>query len=166
MIPIISVVGWSNSGKTTLICKIIPYLREKGYRVATVKHDRHGFDWDQPGKDTYMHRQAGAVATAISSPRRFTLVKELEEELSLEEIASLVGGVDLLITEGYKFGDKPKLEVFRRETAKDFKLVSLPQNLFAVASDYPFKVEGVPLFDLDDARKIAELIEEKFLKAP
>ncbi len=163
MIPIISVVGWSNSGKTTLICKIIPYLREMGYRVATVKHDRHGFDWDHPGKDTYLHRQAGAVISSISSPSRFALVMELEEELGLEEIASMVKGVDLIITEGYKFGPMPKLEVFRKETAQKFELVSPQEDLFAIASDYPFEVEGVPLFDLDNARGMAELIENKFL---
>lgn len=164
MIPIISVVGWANSGKTTLICKIIPHLKKKGYRVATLKHDRHGFDWDEPGKDTYLHREAGADITAISSPRRFALVKELQEELTLEEIASQMVGVDLIITEGYKYAHKPKLEVFRKKKDENYELVSPREELFALATDCPYQVEGIPLFNLEEAKEIADLIEEKFLK--
>ncbi len=163
MIPIISVVGWSNSGKTTLICKLIPELNRRGYRVATVKHDVHGFDWDQPGKDTWLHRKAGAAVSAISSPRRFALVRELDRELSLEEIAGTIKDVDIIITEGYKFGNKPKLEVFRKERAKKMELVSPLEDLFALASDYSFDVQGITVFDLEDAVGIVNVIEEKFL---
>ena len=163
MIPIISVVGWSNSGKTTLICKLIPELNRRGYRVATVKHDVHGFDWDQPGKDTWLHRKAGAAVSAISSPKRFAIVRELDRELSLVEMTDTVKDVDLIITEGYKFGDKPKLEVFRKETAKKLELASPIKDLFAVASDYPFDINEVTVFDLEDAVGIVNVIEKKFL---
>lgn len=164
MIPIISVVGWSNSGKTTLICKLIPELNRRGYKVATIKHDVHSFDWEQPGKDTWLHRKAGAAVSAISSPRRFAMVRELKEELSLEDIVGIIKGIDLIITEGYKSGDKPKLEVFRKEHAEKMELVSPPEHLFAVASDYPFELKGIPLFDLEDVVGIVDIIQKTFLE--
>lgn len=164
MIPVISVVGWSNTGKTTLICKLIPQLKKRGYKTATVKHHRESFDMDRPGKDTWLHRQAGAVVSAISSPQRFAYVRELEEELSLEEIVKDIQGVDLIITEGYKFGDRPKLEVFRKEAAKKMELISSPPELFAAATDHIFNLPGVSQFDLEDAVGMVDLIEQRFLK--
>lgn len=164
MIPVISVVGWSNTGKTTLICKLISELKKRGYRTATIKHHGKNSDIEQPGKDTWLHRRAGAVVSVVSSPQRFALVRELEKELLLEEIIEEIQGVDLIITEGYKFGDKPKLEVFRKEAAGDMKLISSPPELFAVASDHTFDLPEVPQFDLDDAAGMVDIIEKKFLK--
>ena len=164
MIPVISVVGWSNTGKTTLICKLIPELKKRGYKTATIKHHGKSFEIDRPGKDTWLHRQAGAVISAISSPERFALVRELEEERPLEEIIKDIRGVDLIITEGYKFGDKPKLEVFRKEAAKKMELISSPPELFAAATDYTFPLPEVSQFDLEDVVGMVNLIEHRFLK--
>lgn len=164
MIPVISVVGWSNTGKTTLICKLIPELKKRGYKTATIKHHGKSFEIDQVGKDTWLHRKAGAVISAISSPERFALVRELEEERPLNEIIKDIQGVDLIIAEGYKFGEQPKLEVFRKGAARKMELISSPPELFAAATDYTFVHLEVPQFDLDDVVGLVNLIEQQFLK--
>lgn len=160
-VSIVSVVGKSGSGKTTFLEKLLPELKRRGYRVATVKHDVHGFDIDQPGKDTWRHAQAGAEAVVISSPRRFALIQRLDEEMPLDEIASYVRGVDIIITEGYKRGDKPKIEISRR--AKSTELICAEEELIAVVTDQRFPLD-VPHFGLDDVAGVADLLEDKFLK--
>ena len=114
MIPIVSVVGKSNAGKTTLLEKLIPELKRRGYRVATVKHDAHSFEMDEPGKDTWRHRQAGADVVVISSKDKMAMIRRVDEELSLLEIADTITGVDIILTEGFKRGPAPKIEVSRR----------------------------------------------------
>ncbi len=161
-VPIISVVGKSNTGKTTLLEKLIVELKRRGYRLATVKHDAHGFDIDQPGKDSWRHAQAGSDSVVISSSHKLALIRRLDEEMSLDQIAELVSDVDLILTEGYKRGDKPKIEVSRRERSSE--LICAEEELVAIATDQPFAV-NVPQFDLDDAVGIIDLLEEKFLKA-
>ncbi len=158
MPPIISVVGRSDAGKTTFLEKLIPALKDRGLRVAVVKHDSHGFEMDRPGKDTWRLRQAGADAVMISSPNQMALIRSgLPRELSLDELATLVGdAVDLVLTEGYKSGDKIKIEVSRRVIA-DGELLCGPQELLAVVSDGPRPV-AVPQFDLEDAAGVADLI--------
>ncbi|MDR3541346.1 MAG: molybdopterin-guanine dinucleotide biosynthesis protein B [Desulfosporosinus sp.] len=159
-IPVISIVGGkSNSGKTTLLEKIIREAKSRGWRVATLKHDAHGFEMDQPGKDTWHHAQAGADVVAISSPRRIAVLESVAEEQSLDEVLARIQGVDVIFTEGYKHGDKPKIEVFR--SAVNQELFSKPEELLAIASDIPFD-NGIPCFGLDDAPGICDLIEEKF----
>ncbi len=153
MIPIISVVGKSNVGKTTLLVKLLPELKKRGYRIATVKHDVHGFSIDQPGKDTWKHAQAGADTVVISSPRKIAIMENVEKEKTLDEIAEKLDHIDLIITEGYKRQDKPKIEVFR----------SVISDTFAVVTDQPLGV-GVPEFAADDSTGIVDLIEELFLK--
>jgi molybdopterin-guanine dinucleotide biosynthesis protein B len=160
-VSIVSVVGKSGSGKTTFLEKLLPELKRRGYRVATVKHDVHGFDIDQPGKDTWRHAQAGAEAVVISSPRRFALIQRLDEEMPLDEIASYVRGVDIIITEGYKRGDKPKIEISRR--AKSTELICAEEELIAVVTDQRFPLD-VPHFGLEDVAGVADLLEDKFLK--
>lgn len=164
--PVISFVGRSNSGKTTLIEKVIPALRRRGLRVATVKHDVHGFEMDHPGKDTWRHAQAGAEAVIIASPQKLALIRQLREELPLDEVLSYLPAVDLIITEGYKTGDKPKIEVFQAGHS-DRLLTSVEQGLFAVAASGPLPVgvePGVPVFDWNDVEGLCDLIVARFLR--
>lgn len=159
-VPIISVVGKSGSGKTTFLEKLLPELKRRGYRVATVKHDIHGFDIDHPGKDTWRHAKAGADAVVISSPRRLALIQHLDEEMSLDEIARYIQGVDIVITEGYKRGGKPKIEVSR--CVRSTELICDKEELIAIVTDQTFPL-NVPHFDLGDAAGVAELLEQQFL---
>ena len=115
MIPIISIVGKSDSGKTTLLEKLVPELTRRGYRIATIKHDVHGFEVDQEGKDSWRHKQAGAHTVVISSPNKIALIRDVEKDLNLEEIRErLIQDVDLILSEGYKKDVQPKIEVFRK----------------------------------------------------
>ncbi len=158
MPPVISVVGRSDAGKTTFLEKLIPELKALGIRVAVVKHDRHGFEMDHPGKDTWRLRRAGADAVMISASNQMALIRSgLERELSLDELAALLEDVvDVVLTEGYKSGDKPKIEVSRRAVA-DGQLLCDEDELLAVVSDHPHAVR-VPQFDLADARGVAALL--------
>jgi molybdopterin-guanine dinucleotide biosynthesis adapter protein len=169
MIPIVSIVGKSDSGKTTLIEKLLPELTSRGYRVATVKHDTHGFEVDREGKDSWRHKRAGAHTVVISSPNKVALIRDVERDLNLDEIrAKLIRDVDLIISEGYKRGDQPKVEVFRKEVHKEL-LCTAEDKLIAIASNQTFDI-GVPCYDLEDMKGLAEFIIERFLspgkKAP
>ncbi|MDN5327008.1 MAG: molybdopterin-guanine dinucleotide biosynthesis adapter protein [Moorella sp. (in: firmicutes)] len=159
-IPVISVVGKSDAGKTTLLIKLLPELKRRGYRVATIKHDTHGFDIDRPGKDTWRHAEAGADVVAISSPTKMALIEKVEREMPLDAIAGRIQNVDLIITEGYKRGDKPKIEVHR--AAAGGELLCGPEELLAVATDEPLDIDA-PCYDLDDAAGLVDLIEARVL---
>ena len=160
MIPIISIVGKSDAGKTTLIEKIIVELKRRNYRVATIKHDAHQFEIDHPGKDSYRHFHAGADWTVIGSPARLAMVRRLDRELTLDEIAATLSDVDVILTEGYKREAKLRIEVSRR--AHTTELISAPSELLAVAADYPIEL-GVPVFDLNDAASLVDFIEREVL---
>ncbi len=163
MIPIISIVGKSDSGKTTLIEKLVPKLTRRGYRVATVKHDVHGFEVDREGKDSWRHKQAGAHTVVISSPKKAALIRDVERDLSLAEIREkLIRDVDLILSEGYKSDVQPKIEIFRRERHQEL-LCGTEDNLIAIVSDQTFNV-GVPCFDLEDMKGLSDFIEKEFLK--
>jgi len=163
MIPIISIVGKSDSGKTTLIEKLLPELTRRGYRVATVKHDVHGFEVDREGKDSWRHKQAGAHTVVISSPQKVAVIRDVEKDLTLEEIREkLIQDVALILSEGYKKDVQPKIEVFRKEKHQKL-LCTTEDHLVAIASDRAFDV-GVPCFDLDDMNGLAGFIEEAFLR--
>ncbi len=163
MIPIVSVVGKSDAGKTTLLEKIIPELTRRGYRVATVKHDVHGFDIDREGKDSWRHKKAGARQTIIASPRKVAVIEDVEKDHDLSEIRDrYVRDVDIILTEGYKGNPHPKIEVSRAEMNREL-LCTKEDNLVAIASNRCLDI-GVPCFDIDDAAGIADLIAEKFLQ--
>ena len=160
MPPIVSVVGRSDSGKTTFLEKLIPALKARGLRLAVVKHDSHGFEMDRPGKDTWRLREAGADAVMISSPNQLALIRRgLEREATLDELAEMVEGhVDLVLTEGYKSGNKPKIEV-SREVIMGGELLCTREELLAVVADGPRPIE-VPQFGLEDADQVADLLVE------
>ena len=162
-IPIVSIVGKSNSGKTTLLEKIIPELVKRGYRVATIKHNLHGFDIDHEGKDSYRHKKAGAHTTIVSSPHQLALIQDVDHNYSLDEIRDrYIKNVDIILTEGYKGNPFPKIEVFRKALKRPL-LCAKEDNLFAVAADTKLDID-VPCFDINDAKSIVDLIENKFLK--
>jgi molybdopterin-guanine dinucleotide biosynthesis protein B len=162
MPPIVSVVGKSGSGKTTLIVKLILELKRRGYRVGTVKHAAHGFDVDRQGKDSWRHKEAGAETVIVASAHRIC-VEKLGDFDSLEFIEPYTKDVDLVLTEGYKKEDKPKIEIFRSE--KHREPLRLKENqLVAFVTDanapiYP----TVPRFGLDDVTALADLLEAVFL---
>ncbi len=167
MIPAFSVVGKSNSGKTTLIEKLVTELKRRGYRVGTVKHDVHGFEVDHEGKDTWRHRQAGADVVVIASPDKMAMIESLSGELPLGDILARVRGVDLIVTEGFKRGPLPKLEVLRSARSRELLCAEDPQ-LFAIASDVPLNgtaAAAAPVFEWNDATGLVDLIERRFLGA-
>ena len=164
MIPIISIVGKSDSGKTTLIEKLVPELTGRGYRVATVKHDMHGFEVDREGKDSWRHKQAGAHTVVISSPQKLALIRDVEKDFTLDEIRrKWIQDVDLILSEGYKRDIQPKIEIFRKEKHKKL-LCTKKDNLIAVVSNRKFRV-GVPCFDLEDMGSLASFIEKEILRS-
>ncbi len=164
MIPIISIVGKSDSGKTTLIEKLVPVLTQRGYRVATVKHDVHGFEVDREGKDSWRHKQAGAHTVVISSPNKVALIRDVEKDLTLDEIrGKMILDVDLILSEGYKKDVQPKIEIFRKEKHKEL-LCAKEDHLVAIVSNQKFNV-GVPCFDLDDMEGLSNFVEKEFLKS-
>jgi molybdopterin-guanine dinucleotide biosynthesis adapter protein len=161
---IIGLAGWSGSGKTTLVTSVIPVLVGRGLKVATVKHAHHDFDTDQPGKDSWLHRRAGASEVAIVSSRRWAIVHELgdEPEPPLAEILAKLGPVDLVIVEGFKRHSHPKLEVFRAAVGKP--LLHPDDNcIVAVATDAPLPQAEVPVLMLDDYAGVANVFEAEAL---
>jgi len=150
--------GWSGSGKTTLIEKLIPILVKRGLRVSLLKHAHHTFDVDQPGKDSYRHRHAGAAEVLVTSSRRWVLMHELRgaKEPAFDEQVKQLSPCDLLIVEGFKFAPIPKLEVWRAETGEALLHPNDP-HIVAVASDARVDTK-LPLLDLNDPAAIASFI--------
>lgn len=163
--PIVCIVGKKKSGKTTLLERLVPALAGLGVRVGTVKHDRHGFSMDHEGKDTWRHRRAGAETVCISSPNQLALIKTVEREPTLAELAeTFFADRDLVLTEGYYNSDQPKIEVFRPEAharplcaAED----AWSKKLMAVVTDADIDL-GVPRFSLDDGEGVARQLAEWF----
>ncbi len=164
MIPIVSIVGKSDSGKTTLIEKIVPELVRRGYRVATIKHDVHGFEIDKEGKDSWRHRRAGADAVILSSPTQMALIKRVDRDQTLAELRDRFGDdVDIMISEGFVRDVQPKIEVFRKEKHREL-LCGKDDQLVAVVANKRFDL-SVPCFDLDDGKGVTDLIEKNFLQS-
>jgi molybdopterin-guanine dinucleotide biosynthesis protein B len=156
---IIGLAGWSGSGKTTLITKLLPLLIGRGLRVSTLKHAHHGFDLDQPGKDSFFHRAAGATEVIISSAKRFAILHELrgEGEWDLPALLAKASPVDLILVEGFKRDPFPKLEIHRRANGKPLLHPDDP-HIVAVASDIALPQATVPMVDLNDIDAIAKVL--------
>ena len=164
MFPVVSIVGNSGVGKTTFLEKLIQELKGRGYRVAAIKHDAHNFQMDHPGKDTWRLGQAGSDIVLISAPHRLAMLEKVEEERTLGDLAAMVAGrVDMVLAEGYRGANKPKIEVSRRE--KGSELVSPREELLAIVSDQWFDLP-VPQFGLDKADAVADLLEATFGMRP
>jgi molybdopterin-guanine dinucleotide biosynthesis protein B len=159
---VLGIVGWSGSGKTTLITRLIPELTARGIRVATLKHAHHKFDVDQPGKDSYEHRKAGACEVIVSSARRWVQMHEVGDgaEATLPELLAKVSPCDLILVEGFKTGRHPKLEVFR-QAAGNPPLHPDDRRIVAIASDRPFPEAGIPVVDLNYIPAVADLVLQR-----
>jgi molybdopterin-guanine dinucleotide biosynthesis protein MobB len=163
--PVVCFVGRKNSGKTTLMEKVILGLKAAGYRVGAVKHDAHTFEIDYPGKDSFRFQAAGADTTVISSPRKTAVVLHHQEELPLESILErFVSGVDIVLLEGYKSSRFPKIEVHRKATGEPL-LHPIPPGLIAVATDEPVDAPA-PRFDIHDPDSLRGFIIEQYLGKP
>jgi len=156
---IIGLAGWSGSGKTTLVTKVIPCLIARGLKVSTIKHAHHGFDLDQPGKDSFFHRAAGATEVIISSAKRWAILHELrgEQEWDLAELVGKMSPVDLVLVEGYKRDAFPKLEIHRAANGKPL-IHPEDSHIIAIASDIALPAAKVPVIDLDDVEAIADTL--------
>lgn len=155
---IIGFAGWSGSGKTTLLARLIPALVARGKSVSSIKHAHHGFDVDQPGKDSHTHRSAGATEVLVGSARRWALIHELREERepSLRELLQRMSEVDLVLVEGFKRDTHPKIEIHRPSVGKPL-LQPDDVHIVAVASDGALHLP-VPILDLADTDAIADFV--------
>ncbi|WP_319823969.1 molybdopterin-guanine dinucleotide biosynthesis protein B [Thalassovita sp.] len=156
---IYGVTGWKNAGKTGLMERLVTEITDRGYSVSTVKHAHHDTDVDQPGRDSYRHRQAGATQVMLSSPRRWALMQELRDapEPALSELLTHLGPVDLVLIEGYKKETHQKVEAFRQENGKP-PLAARNPTIRAIATDTPGLKADLPEFDLNDTVAIADFI--------
>jgi molybdopterin-guanine dinucleotide biosynthesis protein B len=156
---VLGIAGWSGSGKTALIVKLLPLLVARGLRIATLKHAHHHFDVDQPGKDSYEHRKAGAAEVLISSSRRWAQMHELgaDPELTLAQLLRRVSPCDLILVEGFKTERHSKLEVFREAPGKS-PLYPEDPHIVAIASDRSLPGAGIPVVDLNDIEAIGDLV--------
>ena len=156
---VMGIVGWSGSGKTSLLVELLPILRERGLQVSTMKHAHHRFDVDKPGKDSFRHREAGASEVLVVTSSRWVLMHESREEPepSIEALIERMTPVDLLLIEGFKTHYHPKLEIHRESEGKPL-LCPQDREIVAVASDCPLPGLEVPLLDLNNPRAIAEFI--------
>jgi len=161
MPPVVSIVGKSKSGKTTFIEKLIGELKSRGYLVATIKHTPQGMTLDEQDKDSWRHLQAGSEATATISPDKMVLIRPMAKELTLDQIAHFFGEeYDILLTEGFKQGSAPKIEVHRREIGPPLGAI---KKLIAIATDEPLETK-TRQFSLQDVKGLADLLEEGFIK--
>lgn len=160
MPQIISIVGKSGSGKTTLIEKIIPELKRRGHKIGTLKHAYHGFDIDQKGKDSWRHKEAGADMVIVASPGKIAMVKDADSE-SLKYLKKYFHDMDIIIVEGYKRENQPKIEIFRSSSHKK-PLCGEDNNLIALVTDANIDLK-VPKFGLDEIDSLVDFIEKKFL---
>ena len=159
---IFGLAGWSGSGKTTLIVNLIPELVGRGLSVSTMKHAHHDFDIDQPGKDSYEHRQAGASEVIISASKRWALMHEVrnEGEPCVDDLIARLTPVDLLLVEGFKWHAHAKMEIHRPILGKPL-LQNDDPHIIAVASDQNIENLSVPVFDLNNIIGIADFIIKK-----
>ena len=165
--PVVSIVAKSGTGKTTLLEKLIAEMKRRGYKIGVVKHDAHRFEIDHEGKDSWRLTQAGANTMVISSSEKLAMVKKYppEEELSIDDtVRTYFQDVDLVLTEGFKKSNMPKIEVHRRERSQ--KLLcrdeDYDETLVAVASDSILDID-VPVYDINDTEGLCDLIIERYL---
>ncbi|MGY3533535.1 MULTISPECIES: molybdopterin-guanine dinucleotide biosynthesis protein B [Bradyrhizobium] len=155
---VIGLAGWSGAGKTTLLSRVIPHLLGRGLRVSVIKHAHHEFDVDIPGKDSWVHRQAGATEVLVSSTRRWALMHELRgaSEPRLPELLAKMAPVDLVVVEGFRREPVSKIEVYRAANGKPLLFPDDP-CVVGIASDVAVETT-LPIAHLDDIEDVAELM--------
>lgn len=164
MVPVVSFVGNSGVGKTTFLEKLIPVLKDRGYRIASIKHDVHNFTIDYPGKDSWRLTQAGSDIVVLSAATKLAILETVEEERSLIDLVEMVSDrVDLVVTEGYRGAAALKIEVSRQ--AHSTELTARLDDLLAIVTDHPFDID-VPQFGLEQAAPVADFIVGRFAVAP
>jgi molybdopterin-guanine dinucleotide biosynthesis protein MobB len=156
---VFGVTGWKNTGKTGLMERLVADITARGLTVSTIKHAHHAVDLDQPGRDSYRHREAGARQVILASANRWALMHELrgEPEPPVEVLLAKLTPVDLVLIEGYKKAAHPKVETHRAEAGRPL-MAREDATIRAVASDVALSGLSVPLFDLDDTRAIADFV--------
>lgn len=159
---IITIVGKSNSGKTTLLEKIVRELTQRGVRIGSVKHAHDGFEMDKKGKDSWRHRQAGAASTLVVSDNSLVLVKS-DSSPFIDKMKACLSDRDIILAEGFKKENLPKIEVFRTDSIHEEPLCLADENLVAFVTDSGYQPD-VPVFGLEDIREIADFIQENFLQ--
>lgn len=160
---IFGIVGWKNSGKTTMTERLIASLTARGYRISSVKHAHHGFDIDRPGTDSWRHRAAGAGEVAIIADHRFAIMHENATSAitRLDEVIARLAPCDLVLVEGFKSDDHKKLEMRRSGSSNDLPLAKDDPNIVAIACDTPQAGELIPCFAIDNIEEIASFIEKQ-----
>lgn len=164
--PVVAIVGWKNSGKTTLTVRLVAELVRRGWRVATVKHAHHAFQIDDAETDSARHRRAGAHAVAIVSPERVATIRELggAPEPDLAQVLALLGPADVILIEGYKSHPIPKIEARREAAHSRERLADHDPHVIAIAADHSTDAAGRPHFSLDDIGPLADLIERDVMQ--
>ena len=165
---IVAISGVKNSGKTTLICRLLEIFKEKGLRVAVLKHDGHDFEPDVPGTDTYRQLQAGAYGTVVFSKGKYMLVKQ-QPQITEKELLEFFPEADLILLEGFKYSNYPKIEIVRKGNSAESvcnpkRLMAIATNLDAEEREVLSIPEDVPLFELDNAKSIAEFILSDYFR--
>lgn len=156
---VIGLAGWSGAGKTTLLSRLIPHFTAQGLLVSSLKHAHHEFDIDLPGKDSWVHRQAGATEVLVSSGRRWALMHELRGavEPRLPELLKKMSRVDLVVVEGFKSGTHRKIEVHRAVNGKSLLFPSDP-GIAGIVSDVAVATD-LPVVHLDDVEAVAAMMQ-------
>ncbi|MEM7193110.1 MAG: molybdopterin-guanine dinucleotide biosynthesis protein B [Pseudomonadota bacterium] len=162
---IVGIVGWKNSGKTTLAVRLVEELTARGLRIATIKHAHHALRLDEEGTDSARHRAAGARQVAVVSQKRWALMTEGAEP-DFAEIVAKLEPCDLIVVEGYKSQPIPKIEARRRESERGFALAERDPHVIAIAADNKIEASKVPVFELDDVKRIADFVIDHFAIAP
>jgi molybdopterin-guanine dinucleotide biosynthesis protein B len=161
MPPVVAIVGKSKSGKTTLIEKLVRELKSRGYRVATIKHSPQESDFDDSRKDSWRHVQAGSDATAVSATDKIVLIKPMTQEATLNEVVNLLGeDYDIILVEGFKQGNAPKIEVHRKDNGA---LIEGIKKLIAIVTDETLETK-TRQFSPEDTSALADLLEKGFIK--
>ena len=159
-IPLIIIAGWSGSGKTTFLEKLIPELRKRDLRVGAIKHHHGEFELDQPGKDSWRHKEAGAEITLISSPEKIGMVMDVDHDPGIDELLPHMNGIDIIVVEGYKKEKRPKIEIFRSASHEKPCFLDDP-NLIAIVSDIDLDL-NIPEFRLDDVEGLVNFLIKYF----
>ena len=158
---IITIVGKSNSGKTTLIEKLITHLTQKGYKIGSVKHAHSGFEMDKEGKDSWRHKKAGAASTLVISEDKIAMIKD-DKASYIEKMQFYLADNDIILAEGFKRQNLPKIEIFRTQSVHKEPLCMGDENLIAFVTNSDYKLD-VPTFGIEDIIEIADFIELHFL---